>query len=177
MPVQGANATKSVKSYVQSIIDFKDAVRAGTVNSAQQTARVGELRVYYKEASGRRKGFRTGGAIDYVSRHGEVVEELSNWRVAKGLVKGESLKKNVWIDLGVAVGGKLTELYEVKTSAVRGDVYTAIGQLAVHAPDQLCRRIMVLPDQVLQPSLATALKRNGIELMRYRLTARSVKLL
>jgi hypothetical protein len=79
--------------------------------------------------------------------------------------------KNVLIDLGVKQAGALAELYEVKTSSSRGDVYTAIGQLLVHASGPKCRQVMVLPaDEHLKADLSAALERNGIDLIRYRLS-------
>lgn len=88
------------------------------------------------------------------------------------------MAKNVLIDLGVKKGATLTEVYEVKTSASRGDVYTAIGQLTVHSAGHDCRRVMVLPaDEPLARDLAEGLERSGIALKRYRLSADSAEIL
>jgi len=178
MPVQGVGATRSLISYVQGVVEFKRAARDGVVSTPEAKERERQLRDYYREASGRRKGKRVAAIIDYVSRHGEVVEALSRWRNALGLARGEKLVKNVLIDLGVNRKGALAEVYEVKTSVARGDVYTAIGQLVVHAPSDHCRRVIVLPaDDVLAADLRRALERNHIELKRYRLTVDQVKIL
>ena len=54
--------------------------------------------------------------------------------------------------------GDLVELYEVKTSAARTDVYSAIGQLMVHGPAS-CKKFVVLPEgQPLAPDLACAFR-------------------
>ena len=74
-----------------------------------------------------------------------MVEALSLWRIRTGIGHGEKLVKNVLVDLGVKKSRALIEVYEVKTSCVRGDIYTAIGRLTVHAAEKGCRRIMVLP--------------------------------
>lgn len=178
MPVEGAGATRSLVSYVQQVIDFKKAVRDGTPPSPEAKTRAKLLRDYFREASGRRRGKRMSTEIDYLSRHGEVVEALADWRKAIGLSKGEKLAKNVLIDLGVKKDATLTEVYEVKTSATRSDVYTAIGQLAVHSTGNGCRRVMVLPaDEHLARDLADGLARSGIELMRYRLSADKAEIL
>lgn len=178
MPIDGAGATQSAKTYVQRIVEFKEAVRAGTVDSPEVRERERLLHDYYSEPSGRRTGRRRAAVIDYVSRHGEVVEALAQWRKDEGLRSGEKLVKNVLVDLGVKRSGALAEVYEVKTSAGRGDVYTAIGQLTVHAASDDCERIIVLPaEDGLASDLASALTREGIRLKRYRLTESAVEIL
>jgi hypothetical protein len=79
--------------------------------------------------------------------------------------------KNVLIDMGVAVGKKLVEVFEVKTSTTRSDVYSALGQLMVHGTADSCRRVMVLPiNEALPSDLVEALARLRIELLRFRLS-------
>lgn len=53
--------------------------------------------------------------------------------------------KNVLIDMGVAVGRELIEVFAVKTSTARPDVYSVIGQLLVSGTADECRRVIVLP--------------------------------
>jgi hypothetical protein len=178
MPVEGAGATRSLVSYVQRVIDFKSAVRAGEPPTSETKDREKILREYFREAAGRRKGKRYAAEIDYLSRHGEVVDALANWRTGLGLADGEKLTKNVLIDLGVKKAGKLTEVYEVKTSTARGDIYTAIGQLTVHSAGNACRRFMVLPaDEHIAKDLAEGLVRSGIELKRFRLSTDKAEIL
>ena len=72
-------------------------------------------------------------AAPYLSRHGEVVDALNSWRNARRLTLHQRIVKNAFIDLGVVDGANsLVEVYEIKTSSERSDVYTAIGQLMVH---------------------------------------------
>lgn len=171
MPIEGINATRSAIAYVQSIVDFKQAVRDGAAATPEVQERETLLKDYYSESTGRRKGHRQARDIDYVSRHGEVVEALSAWREKRGLARGEKLVKNVLIDLGVKKAGDLIEVYEVKTSAGRGDVYTAIGQVMVHAKGEGCKRFVVLPQRdALAKDLKDGLARSGIELMLFELT-------
>ena len=99
-----------------------------------------------------------------------MVDALHAWRNSVGMSAGARLVKNVLIDLGVSVGGNLAEVYEVKTSAVRSDVYTAIGQLLVHGSDAGCRRVIALPEKG-NPAkdLQAALDRNAIQVLRFKL--------
>ena len=124
---------------------------------------------FYKEPRGRRVGYRLG-QIDYFSRHGAVVDTLRDWRESHGVPADSRLVKNVFIDLGVEYGdGELVELYEVKTSTERSDVYSAIGQLMVHAPVG-CQQVIVLPGrQRLAVDLAHALQARDIAVLRYTL--------
>lgn len=176
MPVEGLAATRSAIAYVENIANFKIAVRAGETNTQDFKTKEQRLVDFYAEARGRRKGKRNS-EFDYISRHGEVVDALYAWREAMGLAKGTRLVKNILIDLGVASGKSLNEIYEVKTSAFRSDVYTAIGQLLVHGAQEDCKRIIVLPQaDRLANDLERALHRNSIEIVRYTLTENSVRI-
>ena len=122
---------------------------------------------------GRRKGSRKS-EIDYVSRHGEVVAALHKIR-ENSLETGSKIIKNVYIDLGVTTNGVLSELYEVKTSSSRSDIYTAIGQLFIHNSGNECKLSIVLPNyEPLGKELANGLKRYQIEVIYYELTDESV---
>lgn len=176
MPIEGRNAIHSLTSYIDIVARFKEAVRAGVLaNSAFQTAER-QLRDYFNEPSGRRKGKRSA-VIDYVSRHGDVVEAVRKWRLASSLPNGSRIAKNILIDLCVAKGNAPIEVFEVKTSAGRSDVYAAIGQLMVHGADEDCRRIIVLPhDEAPPKDLADALRRLRIEQLSYELVGKRVKI-
>lgn len=177
MPIEGKGATRPLIAYIAKVIGFKNAVRSGKHLSREVQKRRKVLGDYFREASGRRQGRRTIGEIDYVSRHGDVVDALANWLTKTRLLKGERLTKDALIDLGIKRGGKLIELYEVKTSVVRSALYTAIGQLAVHAVTKDCKLFVVLPaDETLAPDLVAGLERNSIETIGFRLTEDSVEL-
>jgi len=168
MPIEGTAATRSAVRYIDTIARFKQAVRAGETNSREFQRKQKVFDDFYSEPRGRRKGKRSG-EIDYLSRHGDIVDALYAWRNSRALPKGCRLVKNALIDLGVAVGRELVEVYEVKTTTARSDVYSAIGQLMVHgnAPD--CRRVIVLPQMgPIAADLADALKRLGIQLLEFK---------
>ena len=175
MPIEGRAAARSAIRYVETIAEFKKAVRAGETTTATFKQKEKQLVDFYAEARGRRKGKRSTD-FDYISRHGDVVDAVLAWRKSVGPTGGRFVK-NVLIDLGVSVNGNLVEVYEVKTSSSRQDVYTAIGQLFVHGPTTGCRRVIVLPQNGgLAKDLEQALTRNAIETIRFKLTEDSAEI-
>lgn len=89
---------------------------------------------------------------------------------------GARIVKNVLIDLGVRRNGDLEEIFEVKTSASRSDVYAGIGQLMVHGHRADCRRMLVLPDdEPLASDVQRALARLRIDLLTYSLNDEKVR--
>lgn len=175
-PVTGKSASRSILRYVRSVAEFKRAVREGAIDEPAFQHKLQGFREYYAEFHGRVTGQRTS-TIDYISRHGEVVDALKVWREERGLVHGSRLVKNVLVDLGVERGNtnQLEEVYEVKTSIDRSCVYEGIGQLMVHGRGD-CRRVLVLPEAgELFTGLCAALDALGIELLRYRLGAADVE--
>ena len=178
MPVEGRWATRSALTYIQRIVAFKEEARVGALDRPEVRKRIAKLQAYFRESSGRRRGYSPGRVIDYVSRHGDVVDALAKWVMeVRGLPRGGSLTKDRLIDLGVKVKGRLAEVWEVKSGTSRGDLYTAIGQLSVHAPDEACRQTVVLPaDCELPDGLQKAFDRLGVKVMRYRLMKDRVEL-
>ena len=171
MPVEGIGASQSAARYIAQIARFKIAVRAGELESPEFQKKQKDFEDFYAEAHGRRRGKRSS-KIDYLSRHGEVVDALYEWRRQKGLAPGQRLVKNVLIDLGCATGAALAEVFEVKTSATRSDLYTGIGQLLVHGTQGECLRTLVLPlDEPVPPDVHSALTRLNIALLRFELSA------
>lgn len=169
MPIEGIAASRPATRYIDTIARFKQAVRTGHLHTPELQRKKKELDDFYSESRGRRKGQRTA-EIDYLSRHGEVVDALHSWRRSSTLPKKGRLVKSILIDLGVEVEGDMIEVFEVKTSASRSDIYTAIGQLMVHGTSDECRRVMVLPQkEYLAPDLERALQRLKIELVRFNL--------
>lgn len=169
MPIDGIAASRPAVRYVDIIARFKQAVRAGEIETPEFQRKKKELDDFYLEARGRRKG-RRSGEIDYLSRHGDVVDALHLWRTSGALPKGGRMVKNVLIDMGVAVGHDLVEVFEVKTSTGRSDIYGAIGQLMVHGTAADCRRVIVLPHkEPIAADLKDALQRLGIELVKFKL--------
>jgi hypothetical protein len=120
-----------------------------------QDSAVGTLRAYFKEFSGETKtASRVETVVDRF--HGDVVDALSK------KMKHLACLKSGPIDLAVIT--KSTALiFEVKTSANSQSIYTAIGQLQVHAPLVKAHAsglpvsmIIVLPENP-KPYLAKAL--------------------
>jgi hypothetical protein len=177
MPVEGTAAVRSAKRYIDAIADFKQAVRGGQVDTPEFQRRQQELEDFYAEARGRRKG-RRSAEIDYLSRHGDVLDALHSWRRSSPLPDSARFVKNVLIDMGVAVGRDLIEVFEVKTSASRFDVYAAIGQLMVHGASDNCRRVVVLPyTEGIPRDLKDALDRLNIELLKFKLDEMSATIM
>lgn len=169
MPIEGIAATRSAVRYIDTIDRFKQAVRAGETNTLEFRRKQKQFNDFYSEPRGRRKGKRSR-EIDYLSRHGEVVDALNAWRKSRPLPKAARIIKNVLIDLGVASGRELVEIYEVKTSTTRSDVYSAIGQLMVHGTKNGCRKVLVLPHRKpIVADLTDALQRLEIEVLKFKL--------
>ena len=175
MPVSGPDAHVGAVSFINTVADFKTFVTAGGAESTQFKLKVNAYRDYYDEASGRRKGKRSG-LIDYVSRHGDIVRELFEWRKARLGEHDGRLVKNVLVDLAVEQGGRLTEVYEVKTSTSRTDLYAAIGQLMVHGGGDGCAGFIVYPDALPVPSdIVSAFSRLGIQPLTVRVSKSKVR--
>ena len=162
-------ATTSAIRYIDTIARFKEAVRAGETSTPVFRRKQKGVDAFYSESRGRRTVKRSA-EIDYLSRHGDVVDALYAWRKASPLPKGGRLVKNVLIDLGVAVRRDLVEVYEIKTSTARSDIYSAVGQLMVHGTTNDCQRVMVVPrDEPISSDLTHAIHRLGIQLLRFDL--------
>src|SRR5579871_457592 len=131
LPVADTGAIRSVARYIDEIANFKIARDRGETKTAEAREVQRVFREVYPEGRGRRKGQRAS-EIDYISRHGDVVDALRAWCKANSKVDGKRLVKNAFFDLGVSSGRRLAEVYEVKTSSKRSNIYTAIGQLLVH---------------------------------------------
>lgn len=177
MPVEGIGASRSAIRYVAMVDEFKRSVRDGEINTPAFRAELKKFEDFYAESRGRRKGKRVS-TIDYLSRHGEIVDAIQVWRKSTMMPKGGRFVKNVLIDMGVAVGESLVEVFEVKTSTERQCIYTALGQLMIHGTSHNCRRVMILPDKErLANDLAGALTRLGVELIRFSLSESEVTIL
>jgi len=168
MPLFGRHAMASAFKYVDEVASFKSALRDGSFKKIIRQSDIDGVKSYLAESSGRRRGKRTS-EIDYISRHGLVVDALKNWREEEGLPKNCMLTNTVFRDLALEKKDNLLELYEVKTSSGRQHVYTAIGQLMVHDGGSASEKYIVLPDEGdLPPDLIQTLTRLNIELIRYR---------
>jgi len=118
------------------------------------------------------RGWRTGrrsDEIDYISNHGLVVDALRLWRSEKLLPIDGEIVNTALLDMGVVRSNELVEVFEVKTSAGRSDIYSAIGQLMVHGTAPDCTRVMVLPgNEPIARDLQAALDRLKVVLVRFK---------
>ena len=170
MPVTGSGSVRSAIKYVDTIVAFKEAVRAGGLGTLEFQEKLRKYQEFYSEFAGRRTGKRKS-KIDFYSRHGDVVDALCRWRLEKGLSKNSRIVKNVQIDLGVETNGVLAEVYEVKTNCNRTDAYTAIGQLMVHSGSQRCQKFIVLPAPLDLPAdVTSALGRLSVDVLEFELS-------
>jgi hypothetical protein len=177
MPIEGRTAANSAVRYIELVRGFKKAVRDGEIESDEFQDQQRKFEDYFSEGRGRRTGKRSSD-IDYISRHGEIVDALRDWRGTRLLPRKSRIVKDVFIDLGIARGNELIEIYEVKPRSDRSSVYSAVGQLLVHGRDNTCRKIIVLPhDEPLAVDLAEALRRLSIETIKFRLEMNSVAIL
>ena len=171
MQVDALAPTRSLVRFLDRVDAFRQAVRFGRVQihdpAFQQEMQAHDD--FYREPRGRRT-WHGPGQVDYLSRHGEVVDALQEWRETRGIPSQGRIVKTVFVDMGVKnASGAMVELYEVKTSASRSDVYSAIGQLMVHGLPG-CTRTVVLPAaESIRPDLLEAFERHQIQLLRFNL--------
>jgi len=92
MPIEGKSATRSAIRYIDVIARFKKPVRAGDTETPEFKEKENQYQDFYSESRGRRKGKRSS-EIDYVSRHGDVLDALHRWRGSQPLSKGSRLVK------------------------------------------------------------------------------------
>lgn len=169
MPTTGDGATRSAIRYLRSVLEFKSAARRGDLETDDLESRERQLRAFFSEPRGRRRG--RSRQFDYITRHGEIVDAVAEWRRRDGLSSGLRLAKNILIDLAVSNGSsEVVEVFEIKTTTDRQAIYCAIGQLQVHGGGAPCeRKVLVLPSGEILPSdLARAVHTLNIEILRFR---------
>lgn len=177
-PVDAESTSSDIARFVQKTIDFKEAVVNGETETEQARAAQQRYGEYFDEYAGKKRRRRIK-EIEYISRHGDIVRALRDWRAIK-LRDGERVFKDSYVDLGVRAGGELREIYEVKTSCERQSLYSAIGQIVVHdnSLDGHCGRFLVLPnDDIIPEDVESALLRARISLIRFVLHDDGIQLL
>lgn len=183
-PIESKRIGVHLASFAQTVFDFKNAVVHSEADrpAAQESKKT--YSDYFREFSGKKKGQRAQD-FEYISRHGDIVHALSEWRKAHIPSKrGRSIErivKDAHIDLGIAnASGRLTELYEVKTNTDRQTLYTAIGQIKVHEAVGVenLQRFVVLPSHSKIPNdVNRAIKRLKIQILRFDMIDDSVRIL
>ena len=177
-PLNDINLVDQIWEFVRHVDEFKAKAKSGDLNTAEFHKEIQQCEEYVREFSGKKRGWH-GGHAEYDVIHGKVVDALFTWRNAR-LRRGEVVTNNQLIDLYVRKDGALTEVYEVKTSANRQVLYTAIGQALTHALGggrQATKKILVIPKGKIPKDMERALKTLGIEVMRYSATKRGGKTL
>jgi hypothetical protein len=79
MPIEGVAAARSAIRYVDLVTRFKKVARTGELGTTAFKRKQKQFEDFYAEGRGRRRGSRSS-EIDYVSRHGEVVDSVREWR-------------------------------------------------------------------------------------------------
>ena len=155
-----------IEEYVNEVAAFKRWVRgnAGDISSIAQE--IDEFSRYKKEFAGRcRRKEMLPGEVEV--EHGGIVDALHRER-CRIAGRGESVFNTPIIDLYVKRGLKWTEVYEVKTSTDRQSLYTAIGQLIVHAHSAGEPKLsLVTPDGHIAGHIAGAAEAMDIRMIRY----------
>ena len=168
-PVDDDNLANRIERFVRQVADFKRAVREKSIDVDVLAPISEEIEQFKSEFAGRKKGKRSSLDIDYLCKHGEVVDGLQADREARKTAS-EIVANNGYIDLYVKDHGSLTEIYEIKTSVERQPLYTAIGQLIVHGsqPEAPILHLVVPRDDLLPDDIRIALTHHGIKTVRFR---------
>ncbi len=168
--------TDRIWTFVRKVQSFKNQASAGGLDTAEFRRQVEEFDKYSKEFSGKKRGVR-GGAFDYVTYHGDIVQKLYDERTAR-LAPGEEVFNSPLIDLFVKKDGVLSEVYEVKTGVNRQMLYTAIGQVVTHATTGgagVAKFLVVPADEDMAKDFEQAISILGIQVRRFRLGGTSRK--
>jgi hypothetical protein len=176
-PLRRGALAPAVTTFVNRVAEFKQTVRDGGIPS-DATARADreQYAAYLREFSGVKRGARAR-ELAYISRHGDIVEALKQWRDTAA-DPDERIFNTGFIDLGVQIRGKVTEVYEVKTSTSRQHLYTALGQLITHSTDgSASKRFLVLPaGEQVPEDIRKALKALCIGVLRFSFHGDTVSL-
>lgn len=153
-----------IEEFVRRVATFKDLARAG---KAVRRDPPSLLRLLPDDEYVGPKSGSGGAPVDYLTYHGAVVIALMAERSAQ-LGRDVEVGRTGLIDVLVARAGRLTEIYEVKTSLHRRSLYTAIGQLLVLGGNSDVRRVLVLPPGDLPADITETLARQQVAVRRFR---------
>lgn len=168
------NLTHRIWKFVRNVQSFKDQAAAGGLDTPEFKRQVEEFDKYSKEFSGKKWGVR-GGAFEYMTYHGDIVQKLYDDRTDR-LAPGEKVFNSTLIDLFVKKNGVLSEVYEVKTGVGRQMLYTAIGQVVTHATtggEGVAKFLVVPADEDIPKDFEQAIAVLGIRVRRFRLSGTS----
>lgn len=166
--VDSPDLFQSIGRYVNKVRAFKTYVRE-TPTAERDLNDLVEMRERFMPEPRGRRSFPLLGQVDYVSYHGLVLDALV------GRIQSEKkpplVLNSQLVDLFTTNGDSVLSVFELKTSLDRQSLYTAIGQLAVHAgPYPKAKRVLVVPSGELPEDIRTCINRSGIELLQFHLT-------
>lgn len=169
--VESDDLASRLWKFVQLVRGFKLAAASGELESPEFRRSFSEWEGYKSESSGRRQG-RRRSRIDFVSYHGDVVQALHDELIEK-MKKGTKVSNSPLIDLYVRQRGKISKIFEVKTSLDRQSLYTAIGQLICHSTGAAAEaeRVLVVPEGPMPHDLNVCLLEQGISVRRFTITS------
>jgi hypothetical protein len=136
----------------------------GALSSRKFSAVDQNIRGYFDEFEGVRKSPARRASKVFV-QHGSIVRQLAD------ALQSCRLHKSQLIDL-LAEGANEVCVYEVKTASDRASIYTAIGQLSLHAlasakqfPKKCVRKVFVVPAGVSDEFKVLMRRDLGIEVL------------
>lgn len=176
--VDARTTANDVARFVSQVLDYKQAVADGETDTPEAREKERTYTDYFDEFTGKKRR-RQMEEIEYISRHGDIVRALRDWRNRPPHEEGR-IVKNAYIDLAIEMNGVLTELYEVKTNCDRHTLYSALGQMLVYDDSDggTCQRFVVLPTgQEVPGDVIRAFGRANIALLRFECRGSGVRIL
>ena len=144
-------AYQQLIAFVRQIEDIKGIIK-GTNESKEGIAQASKFtwKDYTPEFWGKRQSYFTKDKHEPDVDHGYLVDCLKEELESNYVLKGK-IKKNKWVDLGIVKNGKAQAIFEVKTSTNMQAIYTAVGQLMLHALSSNSHplKYIVLPDTLM----------------------------
>lgn len=138
----------------------------GKSEKRKRTVKRTALTPFTPEFTGVRKRYRVSNVIESRCNHGNVVNELTSQLEKKGL----QVVNNFAIDaLAWPKRGRPPLLFELKTDITSTSIYSAVGQLMIHAAYQKKepQKVLVLPE-IPKKNLTNVLKQLDITVLTYK---------
>jgi hypothetical protein len=132
------------------------------------------LKKYTPEHWGKRKTYFNKGKVESVTNHGEVVHTLKEILENEMGFNGMCVN-NKYIDLGLEKKNQPIAIFEIKTSVRTQALYTAVGQLMLHAYNSKTepKKFIVMPDD-LDKEIEKDLQVLGITTIRFQITKHKI---
>lgn len=177
--ITSPRAFNQVMSFVKEIERVKSILKSAneteTVSVAKSTGKkLLILKKYTPEHWGKRKAYFNKGKVESVTNHGEVVHTLKEILENEMGFNGMCVN-NKYIDLGLEKKNKPIAIFEIKTSVRTQALYTAVGQLMLHAYNSKTepKKFIVMPDD-LDKEIEKDLKVLGITTIRFQITKNKI---